>query len=1048
LSYRATKSIMSYAHKTLRKRLLQAWRASVVALLPSLFVTALSGASTIKIPGELREFHHVHVIQPIEDKTVITGKELSFSLNVSRHLGGEIEFSSNFLPEGASFDPENLTFSWTPSSRDEGTYFGVRFNAVNGKVMDSQAVKITVVKVGVEEKLQKTSSRGKDTGGGSGISQAGPRTSASTQQPSSGNEKPQSGKAAQETQAEKQSAKEEQIQKEQVEQQENQEEAQTVSEDEPEKQENESGDSAGASSGGVPLSSATLDNSPSPNTQSVEPSQTPAAQNTEDQATPTTTSTPTQYVSPTATPTSTPEPWFRDVTSATGVGDLNLACYDAAFFDYDDDGYPDLYVSGGRLYHNEGGPSFSVVTSPALPAAMEKVITGDCDSDGDTDLFLVSLESPPACTSLNALLENESGLFTNVTDHAGLKYGNSDQRGAVFLDVDVDGYNDLFVLANGSSILYRGRGNGSFVNITSTLALEDWSGARDVSVLDYDSDGLPDLLVVFDDTAPGANKCRLYRNNGNLGFSEVSSAAGLNASLPVRAIAIGDCDDDGDPDIYLVRSGENALYQNDGGVFSKVTDSAGVGDAGDGYDAAWGDFDNDGDLDLYVVNDGSNLLYRNGENGTYADVSSLSGANDAGDGRAVCVADYNGDGYLDLYVVNEASPNVLYKNVQSGSNWIKVRLEGGNGVCAPIGVQIDAEIPDHSPMSRWVGNRPGDDATVHFGLGSRETVTSLSIIWPQGLTVTSINIDANQVISQQAPDTAVYVDGSVPGPGAGTKDNPYPCIQDAIDAPSISGIIKIASGSYNEHLFLNPGIRIYGGYSFPAWEREDISIKTTVTGVDPLDYSIDMYDNCVVDGLTVNGFNGIYCGGKKGITITGCEITVTNVGIYTCLSDDPHILANIIYDNSSNNGIEIVQNASPIIYGNLIGSHGISSGICCGDTSTPVIINNTIVDSDWWGIRSEGDAEPMIVNNIITGNGIAGIRWNSTAPFDAIRYNDVRGNAVDYEGMPDPTGTNGNISKDPQYVGGTPFDYGIPAASPAADAGLSGYFMGAFSPGQ
>ena len=219
--------------------------------------------------------------------------------------------------------------------------------------------------------------------------------------------------------------------------------------------------------------------------------------------------------------------------------------------------------------------------------------------------------------------------------------------------------------------------------------------------LDYDGDGFMDVYFVnagpldgVTHASPGTKRepNRLYRNRGDGTFEDVTTQAGVAGAGYGTAVAIGDYDNNGCPDIYLVVSGQNMLYHNRGdGTFEDRTDPAGVGDKGTGISAVWLDVDRDGFLDLFVANyltfdpnyklyfqpDGYpgplsyqpefNVLYRNRGNGTFEDVSESSGIR-LGGHRAMSVSafDCDNDGDTDLYVSNDATPNLLWVNDGKG----------------------------------------------------------------------------------------------------------------------------------------------------------------------------------------------------------------------------------------------------------------------------------------------------------------------------------------------------------------------------------------------
>lgn len=240
-----------------------------------------------------------------------------------------------------------------------------------------------------------------------------------------------------------------------------------------------------------------------------------------------------------------------------------------------------------------------------------------------------------------------------------------------------------------------------------------------VAVLDYDGDGWQDVYFVNGAELPAMKKTgpqfwnRLYRNNQNGTFSDVTEKAGVAGEGFAMGAAVADYDNDGDQDIFVAGVNRNQLYRNDGnGRFSDVTSKAGL----TGIDplrgkmwsvaAAWFDADNDGDLDLFVVNytkwhpdidpycgalkegwrtycfpdkyEGlPNQFFRNNGDGTFTDVSAASGiARHIGKGMGVAVADYDDDGFIDVFVANDTLPNFLFRNDGRGK-FEEVALKAG-----------------------------------------------------------------------------------------------------------------------------------------------------------------------------------------------------------------------------------------------------------------------------------------------------------------------------------------------------------------------------------
>jgi hypothetical protein len=246
-----------------------------------------------------------------------------------------------------------------------------------------------------------------------------------------------------------------------------------------------------------------------------------------------------------------------------------------------------------------------------------------------------------------------------------------------------------------------------------------------VALLDYDDDGRLDVFFTngakLEDPMPKGGlpdksdrrfSNRLYRQNPDRTFSDVTEKAGLSGMPQNRygmGAAVGDYDNDGDPDLYLTNYGGNTLYRNDGdGTFSDVTRSAGVEASGWSASAGFFDADNDGDLDLFVTRyvewafekNGycgerkpgyraychpdnyepvTNVLFSNDGDGTFTDVSAKAGiASAPGKGLGVSFADYDQDGFVDVYVANDSVQSFLYHNNGDGT-FAEVGLLSGVG---------------------------------------------------------------------------------------------------------------------------------------------------------------------------------------------------------------------------------------------------------------------------------------------------------------------------------------------------------------------------------
>ena len=331
-------------------------------------------------------------------------------------------------------------------------------------------------------------------------------------------------------------------------------------------------------------------------------------------------------------------------TTGTGV----------AIFDYDNDGWPDIFIVNGtklegfpagkvptnHLYHNNHDGTFTDVTDQAGLAHTgwgQGVCVGDYDNDGWEDLYVTYY-------SKNVLYHNNgNGTFTDASDKAGVAgSGKAWGTGCAFVDYDRDGRLDLMVanyvdfdlsaapapgdrpsciwkgvpvmcgpqgLPGAKNVLYHNRGDGTFENVTAKARIDQTTGhyAFSVTTLDFDDDGWPDIFVACDST-PSI----LYRNNRDGTFTDVAITAGAAFNEDGRAQAgmgstSADYNGDGKLDLFKTNFSDDTatLYRNNGdGTFDDVTYAAGLGLNTQylGWGAMFLDFDNDGWPDLLLVN--------------------------------------------------------------------------------------------------------------------------------------------------------------------------------------------------------------------------------------------------------------------------------------------------------------------------------------------------------------------------------------------------------------------------------------------------------------
>lgn len=353
-----------------------------------------------------------------------------------------------------------------------------------------------------------------------------------------------------------------------------------------------------------------------------------------------------------------------------------------SFFDYDNDGWDDITIAckGSdpvRFFRNNGGQLVEEFYGITISGHSKQVIWVDYDNDNDNDLFVTKIDGN------NLLYQNDGNLnFTNVTVAAGFSNFNIlYSYGAAFGDIDNDGDLDLFlsnkdVSGTVPNKLYRNNGDGTFSDISFAAGISLSSHSTFcASFFDYNKDGFQDIYMSNDRFV---NTNILYRNNGDNTFTDVSAISGANIAANAMSTTIDDFNYDGWLDIYITNTAEgNHLLKNNGdGTFDDIAVSSGLSFNSIGWGANFFDADNDTDLDLYVSsmvdNTDSGLLttafYECQNDQTYI-LSTTSGF-DADEFKSFsnAIGDIDNDGFQDFVVANQAPDNHSLWHNQNDTN--------------------------------------------------------------------------------------------------------------------------------------------------------------------------------------------------------------------------------------------------------------------------------------------------------------------------------------------------------------------------------------------
>jgi len=502
---------------------------------------------------------------------------------------------------------------------------------------------------------------------------------------------------------------------------------------------------------------------------------------------------------------------FVDVTAKAGVAIGNRVSVGATFADYDNDGWADLFVTttrgGNVLFHNRGDGTFEDVTAAAGLSHVghsQTPVFFDYDNDGYLDLFLSNtahwttdvfdsatgyFEGKPDLGSLltsakesNILYHNNGdGTFTDVTDRAGLRGRGWAGDVAVF-DYDEDGFLDLFVPSMvGRGQLYRNTGHGTFRDVTAETLGRTPYGAVGCKVFDYDGDGRLDLFVVdmHSDMWMGvdvghvsldvARRVQHRRFRTPKGPTINEEAPGL---IQIQRAMFARQGEDFDALLF-----GNGLYRNLGhGKFTETAVAAGLETLWP-WGVATGDFDNDGHEDVFIPSGMGypyyywpNQLMMNNGDGTFHDRAAdfgvepprggiyleerVAGRQATRSSRAAVVADFDGDGRLEIVTNNFNDRPYYFANRFPRRNYVELRLTGTQSNRDAIGAVVRLWV-GKTVMVRQVNPAGGylshSSRVVHFGLGDHTKVDRIEIRWPRGIVQRLDHPEINTLLQIREP---------------------------------------------------------------------------------------------------------------------------------------------------------------------------------------------------------------------------------------------------------------------------------------------------------
>lgn len=515
---------------------------------------------------------------------------------------------------------------------------------------------------------------------------------------------------------------------------------------------------------------------------------------------------------------------FADVTKQAGISHQFIV-YEGMFgggacaFDYNNDGWEDVYITGGMngdqlLRNNKNVTSSSPRFTNVLEGSgleitknyvTQGVISADVNKDGFRDLFITTIttknEKKPIPRAINLLFLNlGNGKFKDVTKAYGLGEMNSFSTSASFGDINADGWPDIYVgnyfnefkgelsVINDATLVGQNQISKGYLLINHEgKFFEDEYEKYNLThkgfgfggiFTDFDNDADQDLYVIHDFGYKRTPNILLENNFPRSTFSDISEQMKMDLKINAMGCAIGDYNRDGLLDYFVTNIRSNKFMVNQGGnkPFIEKSQELGTGLTAISWGANFADFDHDIDLDLFISNGDLNPncnpmanFYFENRGGKFQEMARAHGLNDYGVGRGSITFDMDNDGDLDILVVNEKPvyPNYpvesvtkLFRNDSTKGNWLKVQLIGNESNKEGIGARIEV-ISGKIKMIREIdggaSSHLSQNSTIaHFGMGNLSKIDKIIITWVGGKQQEILDAKVNSLIKVNEKNGELY----------------------------------------------------------------------------------------------------------------------------------------------------------------------------------------------------------------------------------------------------------------------------------------------------